>query len=577
MLARPPLPDGSIHDVPLGALVSFRAGRYAKQDATAKFEIQGDDAGLFRISGVETDDVVFIDDPDTGKASIATLRLAARVDGPGPIDVMQDEAVIATVEFACPEDPKQSAIRATLVSSDLSIPLIATPNLGFLHGNVISGPEDMAPGESAVFEIELFSSMGHPVPAVGVAYDTAFGADFSAVPSDPVAVPSGGQTARVNVTVICQPGAPEGQHPIGFVLIDQNGVPVPRSTGFGAEVRVVGGAVRTTIETNSIVMVAGGIAPINVRIESLRGGGTDVSYSLVPSAGFALTGAPIHIETGKTVRGTIWLEASADAPQDVTLQLNQFSFVAQTDLVPTKIFISALPPPAGGRFVVLRIYWGPKWVTGDFFVWQEMEKAIFSLLRSRYVQGFVEYGVASVTDVAVVNTVPTPRTVPAFAVESTFPDPDEDGISRFDDIQLVKLIMSMINTGRLPRPDQVQGTPLYYVLPQGGSRYRPDPKQNLGGAHGTFGFDGGPRLFGWNFQGTNVAGTTPLFSHELAEALCGRAAGTEVADPCQILMGSSAGIRVQAYLSRQRNQCVLPDMADNPDVAAAPVPPPPKS
>jgi len=68
----------------------------------------------------------------------------------------------------------------------------------------------------------------------------------------------------------------------------------------------------------------------------------------------------------------------------------------------------------------------------------------------------------------------------------------------------------------------------------------------------------------------NVDGTMPFVVHELVEAISAKGAGIELGDPCQKLQGKSAGVAVQAYLSKQKNLCVLPDMTVNPDIAATP-------
>jgi len=111
----------------------------------------------------------------------------------------------------------------------------------------------------------------------------------------------------------------------------EDGKPFVRSVFFGTQVTVIGGIVQTTVETPSLVMVAGGITPINLTIQSVRGGPTDVSYRLSGPTEFGLSPLepPIHVDSGKTVRGTVWLEASLDAPQDATVQLTQFSFSRQ--------------------------------------------------------------------------------------------------------------------------------------------------------------------------------------------------------------------------------------------------------
>ena len=566
---RPKLPDGTIQNVPLGTVQGFRAGVYVNQDVNASFQVEGDSSGVFRVLRVETDDVVFIDDPDLppGHQRVQVLEKAIQVNGPGPIQISQNQAVIVDVQFSCPNDPAQGAFKATLDGSGVAIPIVATANLGFLFGNVLTTPANLAPGETANFGVELFSSMGRPV-IVALAYDPAFDSHFSAPTSQPLTVPAAGGTATLTIPITCAPGTPEGIHQVGFKILSPDGTVLPRSTGFGTQVTVIGGTVVTTIDTTSPVMVAGGITPINLTIQSIRGRGTDVTYRLVGPPEFGLSGPPIHVDAGRTTRGTVWLEASSNAPQDAVLQLTQFSFATQGEILPTKIFVSALKPPPGDNFVVLRVYWGPKWIAGNPFSWQQMEKAIFTVVRSTYLQGLVEYGVASVGDVAVSNAPGLPQsTFPAAAIEPTFPATND-----FDDSDLTGLITHLIDSGQLPRPNQIQGTPYYYVMPQQGSFYRPD-RSGILGRHDKFSYGGSDHLYAWGYQGSDVDGTTPTFGHELVEALCAKVAGMEIGDPCQNLSGKSAGVALQPYLSKQKNLCVLPNMADNPDVAATPAVP----
>jgi hypothetical protein len=563
------LPDGTLQNVPLGVVLGFRAGAYVNQDVNATIQIVGDSNGVFRVLRLETDDVVFIDDPDLppGHQRVQVLETAIKVEGPGPIPVTTGQAIIVDVEFSCPNDPQQGAFKATLSVAGIAIPIVATPNLGFLYGNVLTSPSDLAPGESANCAFELFSSMGHAVN-VAVAYDSAFGNQFSAPTSQVITVPPAGGTAHLTIPVTCAPGTPEGVYPAEFQFISQDGTPFERSIEFGTQITVIGGTIVTRIDTTSVVMVAGGITPINLTIQSVRGGGTDVSYRLAGPPELGLSGPPIHVDAGKTTHGTVWLEASLDAPQDATVQLTQFSFTTQGQLIPEKIFVSAFSPPAGDDFVVFRVYWGPKWTVGNPFSWQQMEKAIFTVVRSAFVKGFREYGVASVSDVAVSNLPGLPiTTFPSVALEVTFPSSND-----FDESDITGLITSLLDFRRLPRPDEIEGTPYYCVMPQQGSFYRPNPT-GLCGRHDTFSYLGTKLLYAWVYQATTVDGTTPCFGHELAEAICAKGAGMEIGDPCQNLQGRSNGVALEAYLSKQRNLCVLPDMTNNPDIAAtAPVP-----
>jgi hypothetical protein len=570
LLRRPRLPDGTIQSVPLGTTKSFAAGMYVMQNANVTFQIDGDELGVFRIVAVETDNVVIFDDPDAPGHRVLVLEVAESVMGAGPIQISAGQAVIVSVEFSCPVDPSQGMFKATLNGSGaIQLQIVATADLGALVGNTVVSPENLAPGEAGNFAFELFSSMGHPV-TVSLEYDEAFDANFSAPTSAPITVPAAGGTATVNVPVTCAQGTPEGIHYFGFKFVALDGTQLGWMT---TDVNVISGTVITTIDSQStsLLMLAGGLTPINVTLQSIRGGATDITYEisgLGNSAGpFGLSGPPLHVDAGETTRGTLWLRASSDAPANATLQIAQNSFNPdpQGGPISTNIFVTVEQPPSSEEFVVLRIYWGPKWTDGNPFPWQKMEQAIFTAIRSTYFQGLNEYGVSKVNDVAVSNDPGLPgTTLLAFAIEPTFPSSND-----FDDSDLIGLITRLIDSGRLPRPDGINGTPFYYVMPQQGSFYRPN-RDGILGAHSTFGFDGVDHLYGWGYQGMTVDGTTPTFGHEVAEALSAKVAGTEVTDPCQKLQGNSAGVVLQPYLSKLRNLCVLPDMTSDPSVAATP-------
>src|SRR5262249_53083207 len=148
----------------------------------------------------------------------------------------------------------------------------------------------------------------------------------------------------------------------------------------------------------------------------------------------------------------------------------------------------------------------------------------FTLIRSAYLKGLREYGVASVSDVAVSNAPGLPITLPTVAFDPTFPSSND-----FDEPDVIEVITRLLDAGQLPRPDQIRGTPFYCVIPQQGSFYRPEEppagKQGSNGSHSTFGYRGTNCLYAWAFQGGNVDGTSPFVIHELVEAVSAKGAG----------------------------------------------------
>jgi hypothetical protein len=128
---RPKLPsDIQILNVTIGTRASSSAGLYSKADANVTVRIEGDNAGLFRVTKVETDDVVIVREGPHGNP-IEVLETALVVNGPGPIQVFNGQAILASVEFSCPMAPAQAAFRATAVMDGLPAPnelsILATP------------------------------------------------------------------------------------------------------------------------------------------------------------------------------------------------------------------------------------------------------------------------------------------------------------------------------------------------------------------------------------------------------------------------------------------------------------------
>lgn len=564
----PKLPRAiEILNVDPGSTGGSNAGIYVTTDATVTVHIEGDGNGVFQVARVETDDVVTDPNPPPGHPPLVTLQPALVVDGPGPIDVFAGQAIRVYVTFSCPSDPAQAVYRATAVMAGsglpaaVNFPITATARLGTLQAVSLATPNNMYPGDTENFTFRIDSSLGVSVDVV-FAYDSAAEPHFSA-PSQTLTVSAGANLILPPVPVTCLPGTPIGDYSAVFRLRAQDG---SRDFGYVQPVITVilQPIVVTTIDplSVSVNMTAGGITPVNLTLQSIQGGATQVFFSLEGSPpGLSLSGPPISVDSGASVHGTIWINAAEDAPEDTTVRLVQSTLNGpQATPLPTNVYVSVLPPPPLEDFLIVRVYWGSKWTGSGPFTWLEMDSTIVQLANSAFVRGLREYGVRTV-HTSSVDTV---------AVVATFPQSGQ-----FDDSDVTGLITGLINSNAIPRPDAVVPTPLYVVFPQQGSIYGPNPR-GLIGAHGTFSYGGADCLYAWVYQGGDIPGTTKGFGHELAEALCAKAAGGEIGDPCERLLGESDGITLQPYLSKQRNLCVLPDMTNNSDVAATTPPPPPK-
>src|SRR5437667_6966050 len=97
-------------DVPRGASAGSSAGDYLEADSLINARVTGDDAALFSVVQLQTFDVEF--DPDT-RPPQDVLVVALTVSSAGPIQGFEGEAILATVEFACPGDPQKTSFHAT--------------------------------------------------------------------------------------------------------------------------------------------------------------------------------------------------------------------------------------------------------------------------------------------------------------------------------------------------------------------------------------------------------------------------------------------------------------------------------
>jgi hypothetical protein len=434
--------------------------------------------------------------------------------------------------------------------SSVNFAITATARVGTLQAAILATP-NIAAGGKENFGFRIDSSLGHKVDVV-FSYDSGFEPHFSA-DAQFLSVPAGANLPLPPVPVTCLLGTPGGNYSVIFRLRAQDGT---RDFGYvQPNITVVTPPmVATTVDTPSVNMTAGGITPVNLTLQSTRGGATQVSFSLEGSPpGLALSGPPIAVGAGARVQGTIWITAAEDAPEDTTVRLVQsLSGGAQSIHLPTNIYVSVFPPPPLRDFLVVRVYWGSKWMGSGPFTWVAMDETITQLANSAFVRGLREYGVRNVDTSG----------AQAVAIEENFPQSNQ-----FDDSDVTGLLTGLLDANRVARPGDLSVKPLYVVFPQQGSIYSPKPTQLIG-EHGTFSYAGVDCLYAWVYQGGDIPGTTKGFGHELVEAICAEVAGEEIGDPCQLLLGVSGGITLEPYLSKQRNLCVLPDMTSNSAVAA---------
>jgi hypothetical protein len=147
------------------------------------------------------------------------------------------------------------------------------------------------------------------------------------------------------------------------------------------------------------------------------------------------------------------------------------------------------------------------------------------------------------------------------------PDKAHDRNRGFTNDDVKDVIVGELNAHRTPLPTDVQGEPLYMVLLEQGCYKAGNPDGELG-EHYKFSYGGRDHLCAWVYQGDDIPGTMPTIGHEFVEAVTYETAGTEIGDPCHGLTQVLEGVKVEAYLSKRLNKCIIPG-------ALAPTPPPP--
>ena len=117
---RPVLPSHvNLFAVPPGAKRAGQAGAYAPADANVTIHFEGVDSSFFDVIKIETFDLEPVSGGELppGHTGPPPLELVAALstDGPGPISVSVDQAVIAVVGFSAPASPTKAAYSATCV------------------------------------------------------------------------------------------------------------------------------------------------------------------------------------------------------------------------------------------------------------------------------------------------------------------------------------------------------------------------------------------------------------------------------------------------------------------------------
>jgi hypothetical protein len=216
-MKRPKIPEEvQILNVPHGTSAQSNGGHYLDTDSPVTARLTGDDAALFSIVQLETLDVEFDRD---ARPPQNTLVHALTVRGAGPIQAFKDEAILVTVEFACPADPLKPRFLATAdlegpgLPTPLRVLVNATPRAGTLQAFNITAPV-IAPGDTETFTFRITSTLGHDV-RVAFVYDSGFEPLFFAPPTFPSPVPANG-SVDFNVPITCALNTPLGDRSVIF-------------------------------------------------------------------------------------------------------------------------------------------------------------------------------------------------------------------------------------------------------------------------------------------------------------------------------------------------------------------------
>jgi hypothetical protein len=219
-MPRPKIPNQvQILNVAPGTTAGSSGGVYLAADSLVTARLTGDDSAFFTIGQLETFDVDF--DPDA-RPPQEVLVVALRVSGAGPIEAFQSEAILVTVEFACPADPLKATFHATAILEGAGLPapisvlVTATARVGMLQAFNIGNPL-ISPQDTENFTFLVSSTLGHPVP-IAFRYDSEFEPLFSAATQFPPAVPQNGNI-EFDVPIFCAANAPIGAHSVIFQML----------------------------------------------------------------------------------------------------------------------------------------------------------------------------------------------------------------------------------------------------------------------------------------------------------------------------------------------------------------------
>ncbi len=296
-------------DVTLGVAAFGDGGNLFKFDGSVVARIDGDDAGVFSITGLETDRLMR--DPELPPGTPPQWQTLRTVDGSGPIDASGAQALIVTVSCSCPIGTQQDSFTASaLITPDgtdgavlMNVPITATVD-GTGRVSIVSvATPPILPGDTLDMQFSLRSTVLDPVNGTfRCAPDN--GEPFSS-PARPASVPARVQgeqfsDAQVTVPVTCNPGTAPGF--FDQVLFRFDSVDDMHNADYRARLEVLPPrAIWTTTSIPLDVSVAPGV-PVACQITVNESGGTS-PIEIVPapfSEAISLTLGALTSDVGGT-------------------------------------------------------------------------------------------------------------------------------------------------------------------------------------------------------------------------------------------------------------------------------------
>jgi hypothetical protein len=255
-----------------------------------------------------------------------------------------------------------------------------------------------------------------------------------------------------------------------------------------------------------------------------------------------------------------------EAPARLNLRLAEGAGVVASASVPAELTAMSGPAfrdhhgPVLDRMQVHLVFWGTAWSAAASPSADQVTAAVTRLLASGYMAGLAQY-----------------RGIRGAALQGTTSATSSDPPNPFTSQHVSDLLSQLISDHGVPEPDEVEQLLYCVIMPSGVACL----DSSVIGEHSYFwywGFDlpfdpdVGKAYYAWVTHDGTLDSVTTILSHELVESasdpegtgvlgdpgVCSAAGWCEIGDVCQGVIGSVAGVAVQAYWSQNTGLCVIP-------------------